>query len=610
MAIQTWIHAPKYRIQRCLFFSSLIHFSAFAILFKTPICSKLCSSSFLSSTPTKPVELSPEELIEHQKMVAMNALFNEITHFSPREKAGFSPLIEQFDNTLVMGNEELSNLQKENQNHYLALTEEFPVINTNDDFEEIEITQDLHMAGLPSPLIVDQKCSAVLPKDELFSLHSLSPMCVPRIEDKSPEETSDIVSLKTRDLQGNEFELTLLPEVALSDEKTETITTQEASLDTVTLSDVETDKIDAEMSLCDQTEIEKRSIETFSLPSNFEMLNDDHRFAIEVEWGHNPEENGYIFTASLSPKFDKKIVPMNQVFHFVIDRSRSIEKHRFHVYKKGVYKALSSLQDGNLFNITFFDKEVDRYSLTPIPFHRKDLPQIEAYLEKIEQRGIFKVRDIYSSLDTILPNHNNNMLQKAIILTDGTTRFKEEKRRALISDWSARRKKTCSIYTAAVGQKNQLMMLDHLSSSSNGSLLYSDTHAAFPRKLCKLIEELKRPIGRSVRVIPLDKDVTILSSEKELESLHADKPITIVGKTKDLENFSLLFQAQYDDVWLNIKQSIEFNESELQQKRVEKKFCEQRARACYSKFLESGDKDDLDKAKYFLKLSGKSHLLE
>ena len=84
--------------------------------------------------------------------------------------------------------------------------------------------------------------------------------------------------------------------------------------------------------------------------------NDD--FDTDVVFLPNPEGKGYIFSVSLTPNYDISSHSLKQNLYFVLDRSNSVEKHRFGVFKRAVLKALSSMQHGDTFNIFIIDKKV------------------------------------------------------------------------------------------------------------------------------------------------------------------------------------------------------------------------------------------------------------
>ena len=62
-------------------------------------------------------------------------------------------------------------------------------------------------------------------------------------------------------------------------------------------------------------------------------------------------------------------------------------------------------------------------------------------------------------------------IHSAILVSDGISHTSSKKQSQVLKDWIGKNSGKLSVYTAAVGQKNDLLMLDLLSSVSGGKLL-------------------------------------------------------------------------------------------------------------------------------------------
>ena len=127
----------------------------------------------------------------------------------------------------------------------------------------------------------------------------------------------------------------------------------------------------------------------------------------------------------------------------------------------------------------------------------KNIQAAEEFLDKQEAGGLFAAGEIYNSLGKILDSvPENDEIHTAILLTDGKTSLSAERKQSVLKKWVEMNNGRLSLYTAAIGRDNDLLSLDLLSSVSGGKLLYSDTHASFPRKLAKLVLDLKDPVAK------------------------------------------------------------------------------------------------------------------
>lgn len=116
-------------------------------------------------------------------------------------------------------------------------------------------------------------------------------------------------------------------------------------------------------------------------------------FDVKVTLMQN-EDKGYVFSLSLQPNQEMGITKIPQNFYFLIDRSNSIERHRFSVYKRAVLKALSCLQEGDKFNIILFDKRSVRMSEKSVHLTHAAIQRAEDFLDKQEHGGMFASCDL------------------------------------------------------------------------------------------------------------------------------------------------------------------------------------------------------------------------
>jgi hypothetical protein len=347
-------------------------------------------------------------------------------------------------------------------------------------------------------------------------------------------------------------------------------------------------------------------LEQYGFPSIITAAEWNDDFDVDVTFLPNPEGQGYIFSLSLKSNYDLSDHSLKQNLYFLLDRSSSVQKHRFAVYKRAVLKALSSMQPGDSFNILVMDKKIARFSPQSRPVTLKNIHAAEEFLDKQEGGGLFAASDIYLNVPKVLSLvPEDDEMHTFILLTDGKTSMNAERKQKAIKQWVEKNHGKVCLYTAAVGRDNDLVTLDMLSSLSGGKLLYSDTHASFPRKLSKLILDLKDPIAKDIIVSALphnpDSHIAFTEPNARPSSLYSHQPYVIVGQIDEPSSFDIVIQGRHRDQWIAIKKSISFVDGQKGDRALEKQWNSQHANAYYSKFLEEGKAAHLKSAKEILK---------
>lgn len=363
--------------------------------------------------------------------------------------------------------------------------------------------------------------------------------------------------------------------------------------------------------------LEKKEVQVLSAISDLDQYdfpaianaaewNDD--FDVDVTFLPNPEGQGYIFSLSLKPNYDMGSHSLKQNLYFILDRSSSVQKHRFAVFKRGVLKALSSMQHGDTFNILVMDKKIARFSPENRPVTLKNIHAAEEFLDKQEAGGLFAASDIYTTLDKILPAiPENDEVHTAILLTDGKTGMSNERKQAALKKWIEKNNGKMALYACAIGRDNDLLSLDMLTSVSGGKLMYSDTHASFPRKLAKLVLDLRDPVAKDIMITAVphnpNSHIEFYPANSHLSSLYGHQPYVVVGQIDDPCAFDLVIQGRHRDQWIAIKKNVSFVEGHKGDYTLEKEWNAQHANVCYSKFLKEGKASHLKEAKEILKKS-------
>ncbi len=327
-------------------------------------------------------------------------------------------------------------------------------------------------------------------------------------------------------------------------------------------------------------------------------------FNVQVSISPPTDEDGYIFSLALTPKQSMAYEKIPQNFYFLIDPTSSIDRHKFSLFKRATLKSLSSLQQGDRFNIIILDKKLSRLGSKNLMFSSKSLQIAEEFLEKISQASFITSHDFIESVQKFTSEiKNEEQMHTAILLTNGVSSQGFQNQQKSIKSFLQNNACHLTIYAAAVGTKNNLMNIDMLCSISGGKLLYSDTNAAFPRKLSSLVKNLRNPIAKDIRITATATNpkakISLLSSTKQLAPLYDQEPYVIMGRMDRLSDIQLCIEARHESEWINIEKMVSFNEANLDSK-ILLMWSKAQIHSQYQAFLNEPKAKHLKKAKELL----------
>lgn len=329
-------------------------------------------------------------------------------------------------------------------------------------------------------------------------------------------------------------------------------------------------------------------------------------FILEVEYAPMENKPGYLFCIKLTPK---KTVSFKRIRHnlfFLIDRSHSISLERYEATKKAVLQSLCFLDPEDTFNILVFDDKVVRLSDKNLPKTSESFALAEKFLSEQQHGGILATTDLYSSLGDIIPDAvADTEVNTAILLSDGDTYLSRDSQRQMIGKWTKQNKGKVSLFSIAAGKRNNLPLLDVLSSFNKGSLCYSPQFNGLPETLTNLLCSIQNPIGKDISVTAVSLNskhrLTVYPSSQRAPDLYEQIPYVIYGSTEELQDFYLFLQGKYYDSWLDIKQVVSFGSAKkVANKSFEKLWAIQQAYDSYDRYLIDGKSNHLTQAQQLL----------
>lgn len=319
-----------------------------------------------------------------------------------------------------------------------------------------------------------------------------------------------------------------------------------------------------------------------------------------------PHEEGeeYRFAFTLTPKDDLSSIQMRQNIHFLIDRSNSIEKHRFTGYKRAVLRTLSSLTPDQTFNICVFDRKSILLSKEPIQATQKNLLLAKQFLEAQEPGGAFAAGELYNTLTKLIPDKTSTQeMHIAILLSDGNSSLSNKKQQEALGLFLKKNHHQLSLYAATCGPGNDLTLLKVITTQAGGDLLFSPTHAAFARKLAKFVHSLRAPLAKEISTTLTVSEKRIkaklLTPSEHLPALFNHHPYTLYGALSEPTTLTLTIEGIHKNQPIVIQKEIPFERPLQKSPQLEKEWLQQLSLNQWGKYIKTGKKENLVQAKAF-----------
>lgn len=326
-------------------------------------------------------------------------------------------------------------------------------------------------------------------------------------------------------------------------------------------------------------------------------LSDD--FKIDVHVLQKPDRSGYAFSLQLSPYNHECIEPIKNHIYFILDRSSSIESHRFSSFKNGIMQSLAQLHESSSFNIFTFDQNYDKLSEDDLRPSKSSISYAKKQLDRVSQKWSSSFVTLLTLLNEIKKEaEKTDEPYTVIILSNGqflkNLRFNKDALLQLFHQNNS----NFSIYTAAISDNNNTYMLDLLAKLGRGEFLYSQTHSAFPRKLAVMTKRLQRPLACdiSVSLATSNEKISFSHFSQTAPLLFADKLYHIYGQTETLQDLHLVIQGKSGEKWINIVKKIDLKKAE-KNKEIAKELSSKEALAHIMNYIFTSDQSELAAAK-------------
>lgn len=303
---------------------------------------------------------------------------------------------------------------------------------------------------------------------------------------------------------------------------------------------------------------------------------------------------GQVFSISIYPNQELNLKPVRQHFTFIIDKTASVKKYRYDMFRAAVVKALNFLQEGDTFNIYVIDRKVNCLSEQPLLWRTSTVQSAKQFLYSSNFSGFnASSTDLYDLLPEVANQLPNTEGENTIILvTDGSSLANIQSKKYTLTELFKSNQGRYTLHTACIDGKSRGAMLDLISTFNRGEFVYSQTNTAFPRKLARLVKHASQRIASDVHVTLTDPDgvnVELFPHTNMVPHLYADRPFTIYGTIDEPKDFELIIQGRFEDRYLYLKKHICLTKARKSTKGLNKQLAVQQAYVCYEHYLNTHD---------------------
>lgn len=584
-------------LSKCLFASIAFHVLLIWTFFSRPLFLQPYLSSIFGKSTSIPLE--EEDIALSEKNVSMEEVFNQIISLPPRRQVPYD-----YEQVVAARSKHLS--CSEGKGFILSepLATSFPPmasaqgfflpqpeLKTPDWMLETAMQQEIIASAPLPPLDLDKPYHSVLLDDLQFeSIAASTPSELPG----STLAQGHLPSIETSGATPkNLSSSSLVPSSSASTEELIVFADPKTLhfSDTPTLA---TEPISAlSPSAPAKLNIGNSSLPSFvsyGLPDSYATVDWSSDFLVDVRT-YKREEGGFLFSLTILPKYDMSARRMPQNILFLVDRTNSEGKHRFPTFKKAILRALPFLREGDRFNIAIIGDAIQKMSDVSLAFNKKTIARAEEFLESEVQ--VSAGGNVFAKLPkAALMTYENNETPSIILLSDGGEEGKSEKQSRNIRAWVEQNKGEIALYAATIGRENNTQLLDLLATLSRGFLVNSDTHSALPRKVGKLVLDLRFPLAKEMTATILEANpgshIETVPPSFRLPNLFCDHPFIIWGKAEKLSDFTLLIEGRNGDQLLSIQAPISFQEAAPDNHRLPKEWALQEKNLSYDDFLKNG----------------------
>lgn len=236
-------------------------------------------------------------------------------------------------------------------------------------------------------------------------------------------------------------------------------------------------------------------------PADFEppeRLDNDFDYAVTRYEPANADEDGYFRVEITGKRSLRKLATMPKDVVFMVDTSRSIPQKTIDQIVEGIRQSIRTLNDGDGFNLVFFNDRVRFFAADPVPPTRENLEMADRWMRGARARG---QTDVNLALRQLLKRDiEPGRVYELFLISDGKPTLGVLDTRELINLITRENDLAASIYCVGIGLKQDNRLLDFLAYRNKGFSVSIDLRRDIDVELVALMSRLRYPIIKDVQV--------------------------------------------------------------------------------------------------------------
>ncbi|WP_432797728.1 VWA domain-containing protein [Poriferisphaera sp. WC338] len=232
-----------------------------------------------------------------------------------------------------------------------------------------------------------------------------------------------------------------------------------------------------------------------------------------------------------------KLPAMRKDVVYLVDTSGSIDQEWINQVRRGIGASLSSLNEGDRFNIVLFNEKVEMLSEQGlIDRGPESHERAMQFLWKAKSKG---ATDVNAALGQLLVRDTNqNRVLNIILISDGMPTRGVMDTRKLINLITRDNDLAASIYCVGIGNKQNHELLNFLAYRNKGYSIFVEKRSETMSTISDLLSRLRYPIIKDLRINVVGKSVSEVYPLTPA-NIHQGERFSILGRYTDQTPFTL-----------------------------------------------------------------------
>ncbi|MCC7193754.1 MAG: VWA domain-containing protein [Phycisphaeraceae bacterium] len=316
-----------------------------------------------------------------------------------------------------------------------------------------------------------------------------------------------------------------------------------------------------------------------------EHLDDDFEYAVTVFETKNAAPYARV---DITPKRTlKKLHTLPRDVVILIDVSGSVPQEWVGPVTRGVTDALSSLNEGDRFNIVLFSDKPAFFNADSIqPYNAQTVTAAQEFLKSAQSGGYTDVNQALSRL--MVRDVAVNRVYDLVLISDGVPTRGVMNTRELINLITRDNDLAASIYCVGVGPRQNRTLLEFLAYRNRGFCVYADSELQAANVIRDLMSRLRYPIMKDIKlaVAGLDNDEVF---PRNVPNIHQGESFAIFGRFHDYRQFTMRLSGHNGDKPLDFTFTRDLKEAAHGSKQIAEEWAFWKLHHLYSELIRQGE---------------------